>query len=36
MILQPQELGFQGKNIQVNAGEGTEIQAAKLERGKRN
>lgn len=36
MIIQPQELGFQGKNIHVTAGEKTETQAAKLETGRRN
>lgn len=36
MIIQPQEFGFQGKNIHVSAGERTETQAAKLERGRRN
>lgn len=36
MILQSQELGFQGKNVLVSAGEGMKTQAAEVDRGRRN
>lgn len=36
MIVQSQELEFQGKNVHVSAGEGMETQAAEVARGRRN
>lgn len=36
MIIQSQELGFQGKNVHVSAGEGMETQAAEVDRDRRN
>lgn len=36
MTIQSQELGFQGKNVHVSAGQGMEPQAAEVDRGRRN
>lgn len=36
MTIQSQELGFQGKNVHISAGQGMETQAAEVDRGRRN